>query len=80
MYISFLGFIELLGSISYSFSPDSGSVLTLFIQVFFFLPLSLPLLSSLKSNYTYITILDVVKKTSEACSEDFSSMRPLSVP
>lgn len=46
----------------------------------FFLPLSLPLLSSLKSNYTYITILDVVKKTSEACSEDFSSMRPLSVP
>lgn len=79
MYISFLGFIELLGSISYSFSPDSGSVLILFIQVFF-LPLSLPLLSSLKSNYTYITILDVVKKTSEACSEDFSSMRPLSVP
>lgn len=79
MYISFLGFIELLGSISYSFSPDSGSVLILFIQVFF-LPLSLPLLSSSKSNYTYITILDVVKKTSEACSEDFSSMRPLSVP
>lgn len=79
MYISFLGFIELLGSISYSFSPDSGSVLILFIQVFF-LPLPLPLLSSLKSNYTYITILDVVKKTSEACSEDFSSMRPLSVP
>lgn len=79
MYISFLGFIELLGSISYSFSPDSGSVLILFIQVFF-LPLPLPLLSSLKSNYTYITILDVVKKTSEACSEDFSSVRPLSVP